>query len=174
MKAIRSSPSRIKMTVLSVSFSMSLLCHTFSPRHFIMQGLKVFAALFLPFTWALPDYPCKHDSFKVGQIVKSSSGHAIGHAATDHPKVSEYLGIPYAQPPVGDLRFAAPVKYVGSSILNGSAFVGYELMHPHYLQLTCLRVPHALGCHLHHQLLPHPPKLRLQILLMLDSELSIF
>ena len=43
--------------------------------------------------------------------VKTSNGAVTGHRVG---KVNEYLGIPYAQPPLGDLRFAAPQKYVGN------------------------------------------------------------
>jgi len=92
-----------------------------------MQLFTVFTALSLPLAWASPQFCSKETNFTVGQTVETSSGAVVGHAATKYSEVSEYLGIPYAQPPVRDLRFAAPVKYVGSSMLNGSAFVGYKL-----------------------------------------------
>lgn len=48
--------------------------------------------------------------FAVGQAVQTSSGSVRGHAAAGGGRsgVSEYLGVPFAQPPVGDLRFAPP------------------------------------------------------------------
>ncbi|RFU25203.1 hypothetical protein B7463_g11139, partial [Scytalidium lignicola] len=58
----------------------------------------------------------------VGQIVETSSGSVAGRPAATDPEVSEYLGIPYAKPPIGDLRFAAPLKYAGFSRLNASTF----------------------------------------------------
>jgi len=61
-------------------------------------------------------------NWTVGQVVQTSSGPVHGHAATNDSQVSEYLGIPYAQAPIGDLRFAAPVKFTGNSSLNGSSF----------------------------------------------------
>jgi hypothetical protein len=131
----------------------------------MMQVFTAFTVLFLlPLTWAFPH-------FTVGQTIQTSSGAVVGHAATNHSEVSEYLGIPYAQPPVEDLRFAAPVKYIGCSILNCSVFVGHKLIPPHLLHLICLRVPHALGCHLNRRLLPQPLNLQLQMSPMLDSRL---
>jgi hypothetical protein len=62
-------------------------------------------------------------NWTVGQVVETSSGAVSGHAASNATGVSEYLGIPFAQPPVGDLRFAAPVTYNGSEAINGSSFV---------------------------------------------------
>ncbi|PKS08110.1 hypothetical protein jhhlp_005385 [Lomentospora prolificans] len=46
-----------------------------------------------------------------GQLVNTTSGPILGHASAWQPLVSEYLGLPYAQPPVGPLRFAAPQPY---------------------------------------------------------------
>ncbi|KAK4042023.1 cholinesterase [Parachaetomium inaequale] len=40
--------------------------------------------------------------------VPTSNGAVTGHIATETSCVLEYLGIPYAKPPVGELRFAAP------------------------------------------------------------------
>ncbi|GKT78200.1 carboxylesterase [Colletotrichum tofieldiae] len=58
----------------------------------------------------------------IGQSVQTTSGPVQGHAASGAVQVSEYLGIPYAQPPIGTLRFQPPAKFVGSSTINGSSF----------------------------------------------------
>ncbi|PNP56595.1 hypothetical protein THARTR1_03291 [Trichoderma harzianum] len=42
--------------------------------------------------------------------VSTSNGPITGHQASNSACVIEYLGVPFAQPPVGDLRFAAPAK----------------------------------------------------------------
>lgn len=51
----------------------------------------------------------KNDSWNIGQTVSTTSGPVQGHAASDASQVSEYLGIPFAQPPTGRLRFEPPV-----------------------------------------------------------------
>jgi hypothetical protein len=57
----------------------------------------------------------RHDKrdaqWHVGQAVRTTSGTIIGHAAKGAPQVSEYLGIPFARAPVGNLRWAAPQQY---------------------------------------------------------------
>ncbi|KAF7904343.1 hypothetical protein EAF00_001677 [Botryotinia globosa] len=66
----------------------------------------------------------RQSNWTVGQTVQTSSGPANGHPGLNNSQVSEYLGIPFAKPPVGDLRFAAPVAYDGTAIINGTNF-GY-------------------------------------------------
>ena len=46
------------------------------------------------------------------QVQTSTGGTIIGHRAPNRPSVTEFLGIRYAAAPVGNLRFAAPQKYV--------------------------------------------------------------
>jgi hypothetical protein len=59
----------------------------------------------------------------VGEPVKTTSGTVVGHAAGLKPLVSEYLGIPFAKPPIGNLRFAAPQKFKGNGTIHASDFV---------------------------------------------------
>ncbi len=59
----------------------------------------------------------------INQTVQTSSGPVTGHPATVEKDVSAYLGIPYAVPPVGNLRFMPPVRYNGSTAINGSSIV---------------------------------------------------
>lgn len=62
-------------------------------------------------------------AWDIGQTVQTTSGPVSGHAASNATEVSEYLGIPFAQPPVGNLRFAPPQKYSGTSPINGTNYV---------------------------------------------------
>ncbi|CZT49302.1 related to acetylcholinesterase precursor [Rhynchosporium secalis] len=65
-------------------------------------------------------------SWSIGQTVHTSSGSVQGHASKNAPSVSEYLGIPYAKPPVGNLRWATPQNLNSPSAnIRGSAF-GYS------------------------------------------------
>lgn len=47
----------------------------------------------------------------VGKQVNTTSGLVTGHPASGYPSLSEYLGIPFAEAPVGGLRFAPPNPY---------------------------------------------------------------
>lgn len=63
--------------------------------------------------------------WNVGQVVQTSSGLVSGHGSSVNKDVSEYLGIPYAVPPVGDLRWTAPKAFDGTKAINGTSFVCY-------------------------------------------------
>lgn len=54
--------------------------------------------------------------------VLTQSGTVTGHPAKNATTVSEFLGIPYAQAPIGDLRFAAPASYESNQSFHASAF----------------------------------------------------
>lgn len=61
-------------------------------------------------------------NWTIGQAVKTKSGTIIGHAAPQAVNVSEYLGIPFAKPPVGNLRFAGPVAFTGAAVINQTSY----------------------------------------------------
>jgi hypothetical protein len=67
--------------------------------------------------------PQKGRAWTVGQAVDTTSGTIVGHAATNTNQVSEYLGIRYAEPPIGNLRFAAPKAYKSKATYNATNFV---------------------------------------------------
>jgi cholinesterase len=69
--------------------------------------------------------------------VETTNGIIEGHIAEDASYVVEYLGIPYAMPPVGDLRFASPQPYEAED--RESYYVaenyGYDCPHTPFPQL---------------------------------------
>jgi cholinesterase len=65
----------------------------------------------------------KRDGWSVGQSVHTSSGTVRGRAAPNATEVSVYLGIPYAKPPIGNLRFAPPQKYESDNGIDATDFI---------------------------------------------------
>ncbi|KAJ5604443.1 alpha/beta-hydrolase [Penicillium lagena] len=59
---------------------------------------------------------------RAGQPVRTTSGLVFGHSSSWQPNVSEYLGIPYAQPPIKQLRFEAPRPYYGAEPIFATKF----------------------------------------------------
>jgi cholinesterase len=57
------------------------------------------------------------------ETVETGNGRIVGHRSATSENVWEYLGIPYAQSPLGDLRFAAPQKYKGNGSYTANKFV---------------------------------------------------
>lgn len=68
--------------------------------------------------------------WKIGQTVPTTSGLVHGHPAPNATKVSEYLGIPYAMPPIDKLRFQAPVRYNETKEILGDKFVSTSTRSP--------------------------------------------
>ena len=63
--------------------------------------------------------------------VQTSSGLIVGHPAPNRTQVAEFLGIPFAQPPGGDLRFASPQAFrAPKKVIQASKFVSH-LSHIH-------------------------------------------
>ncbi|KAK7190823.1 hypothetical protein DPSP01_007907 [Paraphaeosphaeria sporulosa] len=56
-------------------------------------------------------------------VLHTTSGLVRGHKAPRAPNVTAYLGIPYAQPPISNLRFAPPLRYEST----GNKFFGDKL-----------------------------------------------
>ena len=92
---------------------------SYLPKSLTMKHALAIAGLLL----ILPSALLFVQSTDVGATVQTSSGPVTGHAAPNKTQVSEYLGIPFAQPPVGDLRFAAPQTYTSSKPLDASEYV---------------------------------------------------
>lgn len=59
------------------------------------------------------------------RVQTTTGGVVLGHGATNKTGVIEFLGIKYAEAPVGELRFAAPKKYVApqGTIFDASEWV---------------------------------------------------
>jgi hypothetical protein len=100
-------------SLISLGESTSELNHEKLDSHFA-----------LPASSAVQARPAVTESGQqiTGQPVKTTSGEIIGHEASwpENSGVSEYLGIPYGQAPVGELRFEKPppFKETGKFVAN--------------------------------------------------------
>ncbi|KAB8338713.1 hypothetical protein FH972_021658 [Carpinus fangiana] len=84
--------------------------------------LAIAALVTFALTNASSSTSCTSCKYTVGAPVNTTSGRVIGHAAPNATQVSEYLGIPFAQPPVGQLRFAPPLAYSGTEDFHADKF----------------------------------------------------
>lgn len=55
------------------------------------------------------------------RVQTTNGGIIIGHSASNNTSVTEFLGIRYAEAPVGELRFAAPKRYLAPEGLTFEA-----------------------------------------------------
>jgi hypothetical protein len=62
------------------------------------------------------------ENWIVGQEVLTTSGKVKGSPATrkGYQQVSQYVGIPFAEAPVGPLRWAAPKPFRGTGTIDGT------------------------------------------------------
>jgi hypothetical protein len=72
----------------------------------------------------------RKDALAIGHTVNTTSGPVIGRAGSYADQVSTYLGIPFAKPPLDDLRFAPPQRYKGKTTINGTKFVRHIFNYP--------------------------------------------
>lgn len=79
------------------------------------------------------------------QVQTSTGGIIIGHGASNKTSVAEFLGIRYAEAPVGELRFAAPKKYVAP---QGLVFDASEWVSSFFLARSWFVLTRLVGvCH---------------------------
>lgn len=78
-----------------------------------MEKLRFAPFLLLSFSIIAAAVSTGRDYLLDARQVPTSSGIVEGHVASwpGNTTVYEFLGIPYAQPPLGQLRFAAPQAY---------------------------------------------------------------
>lgn len=91
-----------------------------------------FILLFLFITTILSQCPEQSEAARrLYRCINTTSGQVAGHPSPKQPDVYEYLGIPFAQPPIGDLRFAPPQPFIGNESINGTNFVSLlSLVYP--------------------------------------------
>ncbi|KAJ7863965.1 cholinesterase, partial [Mycena olivaceomarginata] len=61
----------------------------------------------------------------------------IGHRASNRPAVMEYLGIPFARSPTGELRFAPPVAFKNNGIITADTFTPHRRCWYSHVRRSC-------------------------------------
>ncbi|KAK1990490.1 carboxylesterase [Colletotrichum falcatum] len=69
--------------------------------------------------------PTRQGNLSSFLTVETSNGPVTGHPVSNGSNVLEYLGVPYARPPIGSLRFAPPERFTGNKSFHASEF-GYD------------------------------------------------
>lgn len=103
----RAQPSRLRQSVALHCFNVIIM------QLFLLTA-AVIGALFGPVSGG---------AVQSARVQTHTGGTLVGHAASNRTSVAEFLGIRYAAAPVGELRFAAPKRYVAP---KGSVFEASE------------------------------------------------
>lgn len=93
-----------------------------------LSGLIAVATLFSSCSAGLTAGTVRRDAWTVGQTVQTTSGPVEGQEASSSDGVSEYLGIPYAAPPVGECRWLPPAKFSGNTTIKATSFVSHPTL----------------------------------------------
>lgn len=103
-------------------FSLHVTLGIYAERLFFTTKMKSFLTTTL-LSIGLAD---AQSTWKVGQSVKTTSGVVTGQASSWKNEVSEYLGVPFAEPPVGPLRWQAPKAYNRpNDVVNATKYVSF-------------------------------------------------
>lgn len=76
----------------------------------MFRTIATLVALVASQVQAAPTSASNVDTVGEGLLVKTSSGLIQGFVNQTAPNVRQFLGVPFAEPPVGDLRFESPQK----------------------------------------------------------------
>lgn len=90
------------------------------------EKMKLFYALLFTVADAL-----SHETSSL--LVSTTSGHVHGHVNKTAPDVRQFRGIPFAHPPVGELRWMPPVPLPKSAANNQINATSYGPNCPQYL-----------------------------------------
>ena len=64
----------------------------------------------------------KNHTGHAGLTVQTTSGTVIGITNATYPGVRRFLSIPYAAPPVGDLRWEPPQRYESKGVVHANSY----------------------------------------------------
>lgn len=91
-------------------------CFASSPRLCATMGHSVWHVFLLgSFICVAAFADIKHGVDSEASVTTASAGLIVGHQAPGIPEVFEFLGIPYAEAPTGQRRFAPPVRRQAAS-----------------------------------------------------------
>lgn len=102
----------IGIEIHPVDTSGHLFIHIYTCSQFKMRVTSI-----LPYFSFLTSVLCND-----GLVVQTTTGEVHGFINASSPLVRQFLGVPYAEPPVGNLRFAPPETKSDIGSINATTF----------------------------------------------------